>query len=59
VPGGNHEGVRRAGICWILPDLGDPDGHEIRSCTLEQHTRPDPGTVTVIRWPGECGEKSS
>jgi catechol 2,3-dioxygenase-like lactoylglutathione lyase family enzyme len=51
--GESHEGVRRAGIGWVLPGLRDPDGHDIRFYTVEQHTRPDPGTVTVIRDPGE------
>jgi catechol 2,3-dioxygenase-like lactoylglutathione lyase family enzyme len=46
--GENHGGVHRAGIGWVLSGLLDPDGHDIRFYTIEQHTRPDPGTVTVI-----------
>lgn len=36
-------GVHFASIGWILPDLHDPDGHEVRFYTVETHgTMPHP-----------------
>jgi catechol 2,3-dioxygenase-like lactoylglutathione lyase family enzyme len=43
-----HAGVHWAGIGWILPALHDPDGHEIRFYTIQQHTSTDPGAVITI-----------
>ena len=34
-----HAGVHWASIGWILHD---PDGHEIRCCTIEQNAGPEP-----------------
>ncbi|MBH0776327.1 VOC family protein [Nocardia bovistercoris] len=36
--GESHAGVHFATIGWILPELHDPDGHEIRFYTIESHT---------------------
>jgi catechol 2,3-dioxygenase-like lactoylglutathione lyase family enzyme len=36
--GESHAGVHFATIGWILPDLHDPDGHEVRFYTLQHHT---------------------
>jgi catechol 2,3-dioxygenase-like lactoylglutathione lyase family enzyme len=52
-----HAGVHWASIGWILPELHDPDGHEIRFYTLQHHTEPDPGAVTVINDPREASER--
>lgn len=42
-----HAGVHFATIGWILPELHDPDGHEVRFYTVEHHTEPGPEPVTV------------
>ncbi|GAA5025402.1 hypothetical protein [Streptomyces siamensis] len=34
-----------AAIGWILPQLHDPDGHEIRFCTTHHHSRPGAGPL--------------
>jgi catechol 2,3-dioxygenase-like lactoylglutathione lyase family enzyme len=39
--GEHHAGVHWASIGWILPELHDPDGHEVRFYTLAQHTDPE------------------
>lgn len=33
-----HAGMHFATIGWILPDLHDPDGHEVRFYTVQHHT---------------------
>lgn len=43
--GEDHAGVHWASIGWILPLLHDPDGHEVRFYTVEQHTDLAPGTT--------------
>jgi hypothetical protein len=48
--------VHYASIGWILPELHDPDGHEIRFYTHQHHTEPDPQTVTTIYDPREAAE---
>ena len=55
--GEQHAGVHWASIGWILPELHDPDGHEVRFYTLQHHTEPDPGAVTVINDPRESSER--
>jgi catechol 2,3-dioxygenase-like lactoylglutathione lyase family enzyme len=55
--GEQHAGVHWASIGWILPELHDPDGHEIRFYTLQHHTEPDPGAVTIINDPRESSER--
>jgi catechol 2,3-dioxygenase-like lactoylglutathione lyase family enzyme len=49
--GEKHAGVHWATIGWALPHLHDPDGHEIRFYTHEQHTELDPYAVTTINDP--------
>jgi catechol 2,3-dioxygenase-like lactoylglutathione lyase family enzyme len=36
--GEHHGGVHRAMRGWILPYLHDPDGHEVRFYTIEEHS---------------------
>jgi len=55
--GERHAGVHWASIGWILPELHDPDGHEIRFYTHQHHTEPDPQTVTTIHDPRETSER--
>ena len=45
-------------IGWILPELHDPDGHEVRFYTHQHHTELDPGVVTVINDPRESAERN-
>jgi hypothetical protein len=52
-----HAGVHWASVGWILPELHDPDGHEVRFYTLQHHTELDPDTVTVISDPRESAER--
>lgn len=52
-----HTGVHLATIGWILPHLHDPDGHEIRFYTHQQHTALDPCAVTTIHDPRESAER--
>ena len=51
--GHRRESRRRpdATIGWILPDLQDPDGHQVRFSTIARHT--DPATVTTAHDPRE------
>ncbi len=51
--GEQHAGVHWASIGWILPELHDPDGHEVRFYTVQHHTEPDPQAVSVINDPRE------
>jgi catechol 2,3-dioxygenase-like lactoylglutathione lyase family enzyme len=55
--GEQHAGVHWASIGWILPELHDPDGHEVRFYTVQQHTMPDPDGVTIIHDPRESAER--
>ena len=55
--GEQHAGVHWASIGWILPELHDPDGHEIRFYTHQHHTEPDPQPVTTIHDPRETSER--
>jgi catechol 2,3-dioxygenase-like lactoylglutathione lyase family enzyme len=55
--GERHAGVHRASIGWILPELHDPDGHEVRFYTHQHHTEPGPGGVTTIYDPRESAER--
>jgi len=55
--GEQHAGVHWATIGWILPELHDPDGHEVRFYTHEQHTELEPDTVTVVDDPRERSER--
>jgi catechol 2,3-dioxygenase-like lactoylglutathione lyase family enzyme len=42
-----HAGVHRATTGWILPELHDPDGHEVRFYTIEDHRQLGEGEVVV------------
>ena len=55
--GEQHAGVHRATIGWILPGMHDPDGHEVRFYTLQQHTDLTVGTVTTIPDPRESAQR--
>ena len=55
--GEQHAGVHWASIGWILPELHDPDGHEVRFYTLRHHTEVDPKAVTTIHDPRESAER--
>jgi hypothetical protein len=55
--GEQHAGVHWASIGWILPELHDPDGHEVRFYTIQHHTELHPGAVTVINDPRENAER--
>jgi catechol 2,3-dioxygenase-like lactoylglutathione lyase family enzyme len=55
--GEQHAGVHWASIGWILPELHDPDGHEVRFYTLQHHTDLDPGAVTTISDPRESAQR--
>jgi hypothetical protein len=46
--GEQHAGVHWASVGWILPELHDPDGHEVRFYTTETHTDLDPETPLVV-----------
>jgi len=55
--GESHAGVHWATVGWILPQLHDPDGHEVRFYTHQHHTEYTPGTVTTISDPRERAER--
>lgn len=55
--GDEHAGVHFATTGWILPLLHDPDGHEVRFYTIQQHTELAPGTVTTFTDPRETSER--
>ena len=55
--GERHAGVHWASVGWILPDLHDPDGHEVRFYTHQHHTEPDTGEVITIHDPRENAER--
>jgi len=51
-----HAGVHLATIGWILPDLHDPDGHEVRFYTTTHHSEPPGDRVLRIDNPRETAE---
>jgi catechol 2,3-dioxygenase-like lactoylglutathione lyase family enzyme len=53
--GEQHAGVHFATIGWILPELRDPDGHEVRFYTTDHHTEYG-DEVTVVEDPRERAE---
>ena len=55
--GEQHAGVHWASIGWILPELHDPDGHEVRFYTIVRHTDLTPGTVATFTDPRESSER--
>ena len=54
--GEQHAGVHVATIGWILPELHDPDGHEIRFYTTTHHSEPPRDGVVRIDNPRETAE---
>jgi len=46
--GERHGGVHRAMRGWILPYLHDPDGHELRFYTIEEHTAYEPDLPMIV-----------
>jgi catechol 2,3-dioxygenase-like lactoylglutathione lyase family enzyme len=57
--GEEHAGVHWATIGWILPELHDPDGHEVRFYTVTHHTELDPTAATTISDPRETAQRRS
>ncbi|MDQ2959599.1 MAG: VOC family protein [Candidatus Dormibacteraeota bacterium] len=56
--GERHAGVHVASIGWILPDLHDPDGHEVRFYTTELHSAaPTGGKPLTIEDARETSER--
>lgn len=56
--GERHAGVHFASIGWILPELHDPDGHEVRFYTTELHTEmPASGAPVTINDPRETSQR--
>jgi catechol 2,3-dioxygenase-like lactoylglutathione lyase family enzyme len=56
--GEEHAGVHWATTGWILPMLHDPDGHEVRFYTMQQHTELNADAVTTIIDPRESAERA-
>jgi catechol 2,3-dioxygenase-like lactoylglutathione lyase family enzyme len=54
--GEHHAGVHFATIGWILPDLHDPDGHEVRFYTTQHHDEYSGERVVRIENPRETAE---
>ncbi|MBO0840435.1 MAG: hypothetical protein J2O49_06425, partial [Sciscionella sp.] len=52
-----HAGVHWASIGWILPELHDPDGHEVRFYTVEHHTEPAANGPTTVHDPIETAQR--
>ncbi|OFI37115.1 glyoxalase-like domain protein [Arthrobacter sp. SW1] len=46
--GDGHAGVHFATVGWILPGTHDPDGHEVRFYTTEQHTDYGDGEIRHV-----------
>lgn len=55
--GDEHGGVHYATIGWILPMVHDPDGHEVRFYTVQQHTDFPEGPPMRIEDPRESAER--
>ena len=56
--GEQHGGVHRAMRGWILPYLHDPDGHEVRFYTIEEHTHYDPKRAMHVDYAGEILDRA-
>lgn len=54
--GERHAGVHFASIGWILPELHDPDGHEVRFYTMSSHRELADDDVAVINDARETAE---
>ena len=51
-----HAGVHFATIGWILPELRDPDGHEVRFYTTAHHREPPVDGVVRVEDPRAAAE---
>ena len=51
-----HAGVHFATIGWILPELHDPDGHEVRFYTTAHHREPPAEGVVRVENARETAE---
>jgi catechol 2,3-dioxygenase-like lactoylglutathione lyase family enzyme len=51
-----HAGVHFATIGWILPELHDPDGHEVRFYTTVHHSEPPSEGTARVENPRERAE---
>lgn len=54
--GESHAGVHFATIGWILPELHDPDGHEVRFYTTTHHSELPGDEVVRVEDPRENAE---
>jgi catechol 2,3-dioxygenase-like lactoylglutathione lyase family enzyme len=54
--GEQHAGVHFATIGWILPELHDPDGHEVRFYTTTHHSEPPSDGAVRVDNPRETAE---
>ncbi len=54
--GESHAGVHFATIGWILPELHDPDGHEVRFYTTVHHREPPGDGVVRVEDPREAAQ---
>ncbi|HEX7163869.1 MAG TPA: VOC family protein [Trebonia sp.] len=54
--GESHAGVHFATIGWILPELHDPDGHEVRFYTTAHHREPPGEGALRVEDPRETAE---
>jgi catechol 2,3-dioxygenase-like lactoylglutathione lyase family enzyme len=52
-----HAGVHQASFGWILPEVLDPDGHQLRFYTIEHHTDPHATEITIVNDPRETAER--
>jgi catechol 2,3-dioxygenase-like lactoylglutathione lyase family enzyme len=57
--GEEHAGVHFASIGWILPDLHDPDGHEVRFYTTEHHRELNGDETARINDPRETADAAA
>jgi catechol 2,3-dioxygenase-like lactoylglutathione lyase family enzyme len=55
--GEEHAGVHMATIGWILPNLHDPDGHEVRFYTHAAHTQVDDDQPLRVEDPRETAQR--
>ena len=56
--GERHGGVHRAMRGWILPYLHDPDGHEVRFYTIEEHTSYEQDHPMHVDYAGEILDRA-
>ena len=54
--GERHAGVHFAGVGWILPELHDPDGHEVRFYTTTHHSEPPSDGIMRVDNPRETAQ---